>query len=84
MVKRLRTDLPRDAYGFPYRATERGHAFRVTECCGAAVTYHDTTLCCKGCWAEVDAAYDSPAIFEGDQPHVAPPFEFKLPQDPQP
>ena len=25
----------------------------VTVCCGAAVTFHDTTLCCKACWAEV-------------------------------
>jgi len=24
-----------------------------TSCCDAAVTYHDATLCCKGCWREV-------------------------------
>jgi hypothetical protein len=24
-----------------------------TACCGASVTFHDTTLCCKGCWEEV-------------------------------
>jgi hypothetical protein len=77
-MTRLRDDLPRDAYGFPYRADEDG-AFRVTECCGAAVTYHDATLCCKGCWEEVDTAYDSPAIFDGDQPHIAPPYVFRLP-----
>lgn len=25
----------------------------VTLCCGAFVTFHDSTLCCKSCWAEV-------------------------------
>ena len=27
----------------------------VSPCCGAAVTYHDTMLCCKACWEEVAA-----------------------------
>lgn len=26
---------------------------RVTDCCGAHSTFHDTTLCCKACWEEV-------------------------------
>lgn len=25
----------------------------VTTCCGAYVTFHDTTLCCKQCWREI-------------------------------
>ena len=26
---------------------------RLTDCCGAYATFHDTTLCCKVCWKEV-------------------------------
>ena len=32
---------------------------RLTDCCGATSTYHDTELCCKVCWQTVD-------IGEGD------------------
>jgi|TARA_R110000824_G_scaffold230129_3_gene417718 hypothetical protein len=32
---------------------------RLTDCCGATSTYHDTELCCKVCWKLVD-------IGEGD------------------
>lgn len=49
--------LPRDSSGFAYLVDEYVGPFRVTDCCGAAVTFHDTTLCCKGCWVEVDLAY---------------------------
>jgi len=27
---------------------------RLTNCCSAASTYHDETLCCKACYAEVE------------------------------
>lgn len=28
-----------------------------TSCCAAAVTYSETTLCCKGCWHEVEMVH---------------------------
>lgn len=42
------------------------------------VTYHDETLCCKCCWAEVDIAYDSPAIFDGDDIVISEPVRIDL------
>lgn len=69
--------LPRDNNGFPYYVSEFG-AWRVTECCGAAVTYYDTTLCCKGCYDEVDSAYESPAVLDGNEPVITAPTVFRL------
>jgi hypothetical protein len=59
--------LPRDLDGFPYRVRDN-HAVRVTTCCGAYPTYHDSTLCCRACWHEVDAATDQPVRIEGVTP----------------
>jgi len=28
--------------------------YRLTSCCGAYSTFHDSTLCCKHCWDEVE------------------------------
>lgn len=46
-------DTQRDSEGYLYVMDDEWGARRLTECCHAAVTYHDTTLCCKCCWLEV-------------------------------
>lgn len=72
-------DTQRDASGFLYSADEHCGAWRLTECCQAAVTYHDATLCCKCCWVEVDDAYAAPARFDGDPVVVTAPIVIRLP-----
>jgi len=72
-------DSQRDAGGFLYMDDGDGSgAWRLTECCQASVTYHDTTLCCKCCWWEVDDAYAEPARFDGDPVTVTPPTVIDL------
>lgn len=36
-----------------------GMRIPLTACCNAAVTYHDTELCCKACWREVPWELDT-------------------------
>lgn len=80
---------PRDDFGFYYGTDSWTKAdgtpftmtFRLTECCQAAVTYHDEWLCCKCCWDEVDPAYDSPAVLNGAEPVVTEPIRYTLPKE---
>lgn len=44
--------------GVFYGEGQTPSVFFLTDCCGGAVTYSDSTLCCKGCWHEVDFSYD--------------------------
>ena len=36
---------------------EDGMLWPLTSCCQAHATFHDSTLCCKGCYAEVDLRF---------------------------
>ena len=70
----------RDVAGFLYGEESWG-TWRLTECCHAAVTYSDSTLCCKCCWDEVDAAYDAPArLAESDPVTITQPVVYRLPK----
>ena len=37
-----------------YDSSSKWFGMRLTDCCAAHSTYHDTTLCCKVCWQEVE------------------------------
>lgn len=76
--------LPRDLDGFPYRISSNT-AIRVTTCCGAYPTYHDTTLCCRACWHEVDPDTDRTARLDRVvplRPEPPGPHRYRLPPDP--
>jgi hypothetical protein len=67
--------------GFPYRIADN-RAWRVTRCCGAYPTYHDSTLCCKACWNEVEPETDAPARLADViplRPEPPGPYRFRLP-----
>jgi hypothetical protein len=41
----------------------------LSPCCGATVTFHDDTLCCKKCWKEVSESVlsEPPVILTREQ-----------------
>ena len=53
-TKVLKLKLLKETEGYWYSPV---HQARFTDCCKAYVTFHESTLCCKGCWAEVENEY---------------------------